>query len=93
MNGEFLNKKIIYFLNCPLKSRVNKKNILLFLVFEYTNKKYLKINLNIMTENKYNNSQIEELKNNINVKNCTKKHIVFTKEFKYKAVELAKKYI
>ena len=46
-----------------------------------------------MTENKYNNSQIEELKNNINVKNCTKKHIVFTKEFKYKAVELAKKYI
>ena len=45
-----------------------------FLVFEYTNKKYLKINLNTMTENKYNNFQIEELKNNINVKNCTKKH-------------------
>ena len=41
---------------------MNKKNILLFLVFEYINKKYLKINLNIMTENKYNNSQIEELK-------------------------------
>jgi len=46
-----------------------------------------------MTDNKYNDSQIEELKNNINVKNCTKKHIVFTKEFKYKSLELAKKYI
>ena len=46
-----------------------------------------------MTDNKYNDFQIEELKNNINVKNCTKKHIVFTKEFKYKSLELAKKYI
>ncbi len=46
-----------------------------------------------MTKIKYNPEQIKELKNNPNVRNCTSKHIVFTKDFKYKAVELAKKYI
>jgi len=46
-----------------------------------------------MTEIKYTEKQIEELKNNPNVKNATSKHIVFTKEFKLEAVKLAKKYI
>ena len=46
-----------------------------------------------MTKIKYNEEQIKELKENSNVKNCTSKHIIFAKEFKYKAVELAKKYI
>ena len=45
-----------------------------------------------MTKIKYNNEQIEELKNNINVKNCTAKHIVFTKKFKEKAIKLARNY-
>jgi hypothetical protein len=80
-------------MNCPLKSRVNKKNTLLFLVFEYTNKKYLNFNLHIMTKIKYTKEQIQELKSNSNVKNATSKHVVFTKEFKFKAVKLAKKYI
>jgi len=81
-------------MNCPLKSRVNKKRFtLLFLVFEYTNKKYLKINLNIMIKIKYNKEQIKELKSNSNVKNCTQKHIVFTKKFKIKVIELSKQYI
>jgi len=46
-----------------------------------------------MTQIKYTESQIEELKYNLNVKNCTSKHIVFTKEFKIEALELSKKYI
>ena len=46
-----------------------------------------------MTQIKYTEVQIKELKSNLNVKNCTTKHIVFTKEFKIKALELSKKYI
>jgi len=46
-----------------------------------------------MTQIKYTEVQKKELKSNLNVKNCTAKHIVFTKEFKIKAVELSKKYI
>ena len=46
-----------------------------------------------MTKMKYNKKQIEELKNNSNVRNCTSKHIVFSKEFKLKAVKLANEYI
>jgi len=46
-----------------------------------------------MTKIKYIKEQIKELKSNSNVKNATEKHIVFTKEFKLKAVELAEKYI
>jgi len=46
-----------------------------------------------MTEVKYTNEQIKELKSNQYVKNCTNRHIVFTKEFKFKAIELSKKYI
>lgn len=42
-----------------------------------------------MEKIKYIEEQIKELKNNLNVKNCTSKHIVFTKKFKIKAVELA----
>jgi len=42
-----------------------------------------------MTKIKYNEIQIKELKANINVKNCTSKHIVFTKNFKDKAVNLS----
>ena len=42
-----------------------------------------------MTKIKYNKKQIEELKNNSNVKNCTSKHIVFSKEFKLQAIKLA----
>jgi hypothetical protein len=45
-----------------------------------------------MTQIKYTEEQIKELKWNLNVKNCTSKHIIFTKEFKIKAVELSKKY-
>jgi len=46
-----------------------------------------------MTKIKYNEEQIKELKSNSNVKNCTSKHIVFTKNFKLEAVKLAKEYI
>lgn len=46
-----------------------------------------------MTEAKYTKEQIKELNLNKNVSNCTNKHIIFTKEFKIKAVKLAKKYI
>jgi hypothetical protein len=42
-----------------------------------------------MTKIKYSEEQIRELKANINVKNCTWKHIVFTKEFKEKVVKLS----
>lgn len=42
---------------------------------------------------KYNETQIEELKKNKYVKNCTKKHIVFTKVFKFEAVKLHKEMI
>jgi len=43
-----------------------------------------------MTTIKYNTIQIKELKANDNVKNVTWKHIVFTKEFKVKAIKLHK---
>ena len=46
-----------------------------------------------MTEIKYNKEQIKEIKSNFSVKNCTEKHIVFTKKFKLDAVKLAKEYI
>jgi len=46
-----------------------------------------------MTTIKYTKEQIKELKLNQNVKNATSKHIIFTKEFKIKAVKLAKEYI
>ena len=46
-----------------------------------------------MTKIKYNKKQIEELKNNSNVRNCTSKHIVFSKEFKLQAIKLANEYI
>ncbi len=42
---------------------------------------------------KYTQKQIKELKANINVKNCTEKHIVFEKVFKFKVVKLSKEYI
>jgi len=42
-----------------------------------------------MMQVKYTEEQIKEIKNNSNVKNCTTRHIVFTKEFKIKVVELA----
>jgi len=42
---------------------------------------------------KYTEEQIKELKLNPNVKNATWKNIMFTKDFKIKAVKLAKKYI
>ena len=45
-----------------------------------------------MTQIKYNEKQIEELKSNPNIKNCTKKHIIFTKDFKDKAIKLAVNY-
>jgi hypothetical protein len=44
-----------------------------------------------MTKIKYTKEQIQELKSNLNVKNATSKHVIFTKEFKFKAVKLAKK--
>ena len=46
-----------------------------------------------MTTIKYTEEQIKELKSNQNVKNATSKHIIFTKEFKIKAVKLAKEYV
>ena len=46
-----------------------------------------------MTQIKYNDEQIKEIKANSSVKNCTEKHIVFTKKFKLDAVKLAKEYI
>ena len=46
-----------------------------------------------MTQIKYTEEQIKELKSNINVKNATSKHIIFNKEFKIKAVKLAKEYV
>ena len=46
-----------------------------------------------MQKIKYTEEQIKELKSNPNVKNVTSKHIVFTKDFKIKAVNLAKQYI
>ena len=46
-----------------------------------------------MTKNKYSVEQIQELKSNLNVKNATSKHVVFTKKFKLEAVKLSKKYI
>ncbi len=46
-----------------------------------------------MTKIKYTKEQIKEIKANINVKNCTEKHIIFTKGFKIQADKLAKEYI
>ena len=46
-----------------------------------------------MEKIKYNEMQITELNNNKYVKNCTWKHIVFTKECKIKALQLSKGYI
>ncbi len=43
-----------------------------------------------MTEVKYNTAKINELKANKYVKNCTGKHVVFTKIFKFEAVKLHK---
>lgn len=41
---------------------------------------------------KYNQEQIKELKRNRYVKNCTCKHLIFTKSCKLKAIELSKQY-
>ena len=46
-----------------------------------------------MTIIKYTNKQIKELKANPNVKNCTSKSIIFTKDCKLKALELDKKWV
>lgn len=46
-----------------------------------------------MAEVKYTQEQIKELKWNINVNNCTSKHIVFSKEFKIETVKLSKNYV
>ena len=43
-----------------------------------------------MTQIKYTEEQIKELKSNPNVKNATLKHIVFTKNFKLKVIKLAR---
>ena len=42
---------------------------------------------------KYNKTQIEELKKNKYVKNCSSKYITFTDEFKIKVLELDKNWI
>lgn len=42
---------------------------------------------------KYNESQIEEIKSNKYVKDCTSKYITFTDEFKIKVLELDVKWI
>jgi hypothetical protein len=44
-----------------------------------------------MTEINYTKAKIEEIKANKYVKNCTEKHIVFTKEYKIKAIGLTNK--
>lgn len=46
-----------------------------------------------MAEIKYNEAQIEELKNNKYVKSCTNKNINFTLEFKLEVVKLSKKWM
>lgn len=46
-----------------------------------------------MTEVKYTEAQIEELKSNKYVKNVTQKHIVFTIECKNEVLKLSKKWI
>ncbi len=49
--GTIIFIKKMHYMNCPLESRVNKKRFtLLFLIFEYINKKYLIIN-NIKYDN------------------------------------------
>lgn len=45
-----------------------------------------------MSKQEYNKEQIEKLKNNKYVKNCTSKYITFTDEFKVKALELDKRH-
>ena len=42
---------------------------------------------------KYTPEQINELKSNKYVKNCTAKHIIFTRKFKFETVKLAKEYM
>lgn len=43
-----------------------------------------------MAQIKYNESQRDELKSNKYVKNCTEKHVVFKKDFKFEAIKLHK---
>jgi hypothetical protein len=46
-----------------------------------------------MSKNTYNGDQIKELLANKYVKDCSFKYILFTDEFKIKALELDKKFI